>query len=433
MVWGLAGVVVIAVLAFAGVGLASASFTDAAGDNNEAPDVTSVTVSEPAAGMVTVSVAVRNYQSLPDSTWFNLWFDLDLDPETGDAGDEALARYLSNGSIELYRWDGEELMPREPTGMTADYSSGVLTLTLPKAALDDVASFGILAVASRGQQVEENEYTAADFAPDAGRSAYVGPGPLSFSDPSGDHPSAPDVRSVRVSDAKNGTISFTIATPNFTTLPRDALVLLLIDRDLKVSTGAGGADLLILYQAGEVQLGRWDQAQQQFLGGDSSPRVQARNANGVLTLLVHGSELGNPTRFDFGIGAAHLDADDVFDALDVAPENRLWRYTLVNTPAVHLLAGKTSGAPSRPVAGKRFTVTVPVRRSDTGRAISTGSATCKVRVAGRRVAATGRVASGSGRCAFLVPETASGKRVTGSIVVRSAGAAVTARFAFTVR
>jgi hypothetical protein len=32
-----------------------------------------------------------------------------------------------------------------------------------------------------------------------------------------------------------------------------------------------------------------------------------------------------------------------------------------------------------------------------------------------------------------VPETASGKRVTGSIVVRSAGAAVTARFAFTVR
>ena len=85
-------------LTFAGLGLAASSFSDAAGDNNEAPDVRSVTVAEMPAGTISVVVAVGNYESLPAESWFNLWFDLDSNASTGDDGDEALARYVSEGS-----------------------------------------------------------------------------------------------------------------------------------------------------------------------------------------------------------------------------------------------------------------------------------------------------------------------------------------------
>lgn len=433
MKWGVASALATAAFAFAGMGLASSSFSDESGDNNEAPDLTSVTVSEPATGMLSVSVAVDNFETLPTSSWINLWFDLDSNVTTGDAGDEALVRYSAEGKLEFFRWNGTELALRPSDGMTATFAASTLTFTAAKSAFDDASAFGILAVASRGQEVEANEYTAADFAPDSGRSSYVGPGPVAFADPNGDHPAAPDVRSVRVTDAKAGMISFAVTTPNFQTLPPEMLVLLLVDRDRKQSTGAGGADIMVLYQAGEVQIGRWDKVQQQFLADEASSRVLARNADGVLTFLVHRSVLGDPARFGFAIGAGHLDADGVFDALDIAPEKLFWQYRMVNKPALRLIAGKASGAPARPVAGKVFTITLPVSRSDTGRQITTGSVACNVRVAGQRVVAAGKVAAGKGRCSFRVPQAASRKRVSGSMVVHSGGKTVTAQFAFIVR
>jgi hypothetical protein len=438
MKWAVASALAAAVFALvgtiAGVALAAASFLDPVGDTNEAPDVTSVSISERPAGTLSISVAVRNFETLPRDSWINLWFDLDSNEATGDGGDEALVRYLFDGTVEFFHWNGDSLASAPPAGMTATYSAGVLTLEVTKTALDDAASFGILAVASREQQVEGEANIAADFAPDSGRSSYVGPGPVAFPDPEGDQPSAPDVTSVRVADAKNGTISFAISTPNFPTLPPEMLVLLLVDRDGKMSTGLAGADILVLYQDGEAQIGRWNRSEQQFLADDPPSRVRARNAGGVLTFLVHRSELDDPTRFRFAVGAGHVSPDDGdFDALDIAPESLFWQYTMTNKPAMRLVAGKTSGAPVRPVAGKTFAVTVPVTRSDTGRRIAAGSVTCSVTVGGQKVPATGRVGTGGARCAFRVPGSASGKRVTGSVLVRSGGKTVTARFAYSVR
>src|SRR3990172_1965357 len=148
---GVASVVAVAAFVFAGLGLAAASFTDAAGDNNEAPDVVSVTVSQSAEGVVNVAVAVDNFESLPANSWINLWFDLDSDPSTGDEGDEALVRYSSDGVLEYFLWNGAQLVAQPVTGMTAAYTAGVLSLATPVAALDNASSFGILAVASRGQ------------------------------------------------------------------------------------------------------------------------------------------------------------------------------------------------------------------------------------------------------------------------------------------
>ena len=430
---GLAAALALCALAFAGVGLAVNSFSDPAGDDNAAPDVTSVTVAEAPDGTLTLAVAVRNYPTLPADSWFNLWFDLDSNQDTGDAGDEALVRYLANGEMEFFLWDGSELVEGSTAGMSGRFEAGVLTVNVPKSALGTMPGFGILAVSARGQQLGEEELIASDYAPDRGRSAYVGPAQAAFPDPELDHDAAPDITSVRVSDAKDGWISFAITTPNYATLPGESVLVLSIDSDSRESTGDDGAEVLITSIGGEPVLERWDAAAQRWADDVAPTRVRTRNAGNVVTLDVHRSELGDVPRFGFAVIAADINtAADTVLAVDLAPDDlAFFRYTLANKPALRLLVGQTFGTPARPRAGKPFTVSLPVRRSDTNRPIAAGAVTCKVTADGKRVPAVGKVRFGRGQCSFVVPKTAA--VIRGSMSVRSGGTSVTARFSFQVR
>ena len=217
--WFVAVALAAAAFAFAGLAVAASSFPDAVGDNNEAPDLRSVTLSEETAGTISIAVAVGNYESLPADSWINVWFDLDSNPSTGYDGDEALIQYSSNGGLAFYRWDGSVLLSRAATGMTSSFASGVLTVTAPKEALDSATAFGILAIASRSQLVAGLKFIASDSAPDRGRSAYAGPAQMEFTDLADDHDSAPDITSAQVTDAKNGWISIALSTPNYAKLP----------------------------------------------------------------------------------------------------------------------------------------------------------------------------------------------------------------------
>jgi len=99
----------------------------------------------------------------------------------------------------------------------------------------------------------ETEFIAADFAPDRDRSTYIGPAAASFPDPGADQDAAPDITAVTVTDAKDGWISFAISTPNYATLPGEAVLLLSLDLDNKAATGDNGAEGLITAIGGEVQ------------------------------------------------------------------------------------------------------------------------------------------------------------------------------------
>ena len=428
-----AGLVTGSLVVFTAVALADASFSDTQGDNNAAPDVTSVTVSESADGTITITLTVANYQALPPSSWINVWFDLDSNQRTGDAGDEALVRYVSDGTIDFLLWDGSELVSRPPAGMTGRFEAGVLTVTVPKSALGSPASFGVLAVTSREQQLGEDELIASDYAPDQGRSAYVSPAQLVFLDPQGDEDAAPDITGVRVGDTKDGWISFAISTPNYATLPGDTVLLLGIDRDGRSSTGDDGAEVLVTNLGGEVILERWSAREREWIEDASPTRVRARNAGGVVTLDVHRSELDDVARFGFSLISADINtlAESVL-ALDFMPvDQSYFRYTLANKPPLRLIGGQTFGTPSSPRAGRPFTVKLPVRRSDTGRAIASGTVTCNVTAGGKRVPAVGKVRAGGGQCSLVVPETAA--LVRGSLTVHSGGKSVSARFSFRVR
>jgi len=353
----LAGALALGVLVCAAVAWGATTFTDGAGDDNAAPDVTSVAVSEAPDGMLTVALTAANYQALPANSWFNLWFDLDSNQQTGDVGDEALVRYLADGGLEFYLFNGSELVERPAAGMTGRFEAGVLTVTAPESLFGGLSAFGILAVGARGQTLGENQFVASDYAPDRGRSSFVGPALVSFPDPSADQDAAPDLTSVRVTDAKDGWISFAISTPNYATLPAESVLLIAIDRDNQASTGDSGADVLITTVAGEIRLERWDRQGSEWIADPLPTRVRVRNSGSVITIEIHGSELEDPLRFGFAVTTADLNVvADAVVGIDFAPDNgSFWRYALANKPALRLLAAPAVGAPGTPRAGKPFT------------------------------------------------------------------------------
>src|SRR5262245_328113 len=135
---GLVLVALPAALVCAAAALGAASLADPTGDNNAAPDVTAMTVTE-SAGLFTIAVTMANYESLPMEGWVNVWFDLDNNSQTGDSGDEALLQYFDDGGIVFYRWDGSNLVRRPTTGFTGSVSAGVVTLWLAGSAIDNVS------------------------------------------------------------------------------------------------------------------------------------------------------------------------------------------------------------------------------------------------------------------------------------------------------
>ncbi|HEU0246852.1 MAG TPA: hypothetical protein VFR38_07170 [Gaiellaceae bacterium] len=421
---------VLAALAFAG-----SSFSDPVGDNNSAPDVTALSLSESTDGILTVAVTVSNYQTLPLSSWVNVWFDLDLNRRTGDEGDEALVRFMDDGGILFFRWAGSELVRRPATGMAGSFTAGTLTLTVPKASLDNVPTFGVLGVGARGQDDGDGgELVAVDRAPNSGRARYVGPELLSITDPVGDHEAAPDIAEVEVSDTKAGMLSFVVSTPSHATLSPTTWVELDIDIDRRGRTGDGGVEAYVYFERGRVYAARWSREEQDFVQVRSSG-LRVRNAGGLVVFDVPRRFLDDVASFDYYLISGESDPSGDEDyALDLAPDgDAWWRYTLVNKAALRLIAGAPSGTPVKPRAGRLFKITVPVTRSDTARGIESGSAACAVRIGGQNVKAEGRVVSGKALCSILVPQGASGRVIRGSITIRSSGKSIATRFSFRVK
>lgn len=423
-----------ALLLVASAATGARGFSDPGGDTNAAPDLTSVEIAESQPGTIAIKLAVANYPTLPANSWVNLWFDVDASSSTGDdAGDEALVRYLSDGTTEVFTWNGAQYTTGSNVAVTASFASGTLTVTIPRANINAAGAFGLLAVGSHGQAVGDEELVASDFVPNSGRAPFTGPETTTFPDAAGDHDAAPDLTAVRVSDARNGWITFSITTPNYAVLPEESAIVISIDADNNPRTGEAGTDLQLALAAGEIQIERWDG--RRFLPDDLPTRARHRNSGNVVAIDIHVSELDSSPRFGFSLLSADVNtAIQGVVALDVAPDDlTFWRYTLANKPAFRLVASRSFATPAQPRAGKAFTVNLSVSRSDTKRPITSGSVTCRVLAAGKPVRATGRVVGGAGRCSFVVPAGAAGKPLRGTITVRTGGKSVAADFSYVVR
>jgi len=425
---GLAALVTASVFAAAALA-AGGSISDPANDNTGAVDISSVKISEPTAGRLQVSVSIGSAERLPAGSRVDLWFDLDNNLKTGDEGDEAFARYLANGKLSFSRWDSgkDELVTRPTTGMTATYESGTLTFDAPRAAFDDVPSFGLLVITRGIQEVDDEEAAAYDALPEIGRAPYTSPGPRTFQDRKDDVPRAPDLRSVTVSDAKDGVIRFKV-TSSDASLLNGSVVRVAIDRDLLGGDGpAGRAEVLLDYANGRLSLRRWDPEEEEWVDDTAPTRARAGVVGSSVVFEVHRSELDDVARFGVTVESWIEDDDEDVVAFDLAPGNGGSTYRLVHRPPLRLIAGELFGAPSRPVAGRPFVINLPLVRSDTARKLTKAKITCDVRADRRKVRATASIAGGVARCTLVVPRDA--LAVRGSMKVRSAGKSVTAWFA----
>jgi hypothetical protein len=432
--WGVAAAFAVAALGFSAIAGAASSFTDATGDNNAAPDVRSVGVVESPAGTLSVTVSVGNFATLPADSWFNVWFDLDSDQSTGDEGDEALVRYLSDGELQFYRWNGSQLVAQPTTALTSSFTAGVLSLGIPRAALDDAATFDLLTISSRSQSLGESALIASDYVPDRGRSAYAGTSVMTFPDLADDQDAAPDITALNVRDAANGWISFGVSTPSHRQLPADNAVSIRIDRDNRSGTGGSGAELVVTTAGGEFALERWNARAREWEIEDPPTRVRVRSADGVVTVEVHRSELENAPRFGFSVTTLDINAEaGSVLGFDLAPDGGgFYRYALTNKPALLLTPTRLFAIPAKPRADRPFVVALAVRRSDTDRGIPSGTVVCKARVKQTQVPGKGSVKGGAGRCAFAVPAGSSGSTLSGTMTVRSGGKSVTAKFSYRI-
>jgi hypothetical protein len=427
------------VLLFATTASAASSYTDSAGDANDAPDVTSVTVSDAAVSSVSVTVAIRNFQALPADARIVVRFDLDRNAGTGSSGAELVVQYGGDGALTASRWDGSQLVPFSSPGVAAAFSQGVLTVTLDRAELVSTTSFGVLAIASRTQTVGLVQVVSTDYAP-AGGGTWIGPGDMTFDDPSGDEDAAPDVTKVDVSDASDGFVVFRIATPNYPTLSPDKLYG--VDIDL-VGRPDSADEVFVTYLSsdGSIEIDR--EVNGNAMPADPPYRASARYADGVLTLSIHRSELDDAGAFKFSVVTADIvgrgepegpQRDGDIEALDIAPNGllsgKLFAYRLAHAPPVHLALGAPLGIPIRPAGGKRFAVGVVVRRSDTYGVVRAGSVACSIVAGGKRVRATGSFRRGRAQCSFVVPTGRRSVRIRGTISVRAAGASIRSTFTY---
>jgi hypothetical protein len=251
----------------------------------------------------------------------------------------------------------------------------------------------------------------------------LGAAEISYSDPAGDSGSAPDITTVTVSNTEAGVVTVRIAVP----LEPWSMVLMAIDSDRDPSTGDefGLEGMVAAVNAGGVVTAIAADEDGDELPGVSIP---ATFVDGVLEVSFPREAFSIDQGFAFGfISAQIVNGEPVLG--DLAPADpcmirdvrcsQLWVYELTGvapapppTPVVvKPVIGKPVAAPKQPIAGKRFTVRLPVTRSDDGTPLTKADVACTTKVAGKVVPHRHTFRNGTLKTSLSIPKTAKGKRL----------------------
>lgn len=253
----------------------------------------------------------------------------------------------------------------------------------------------------------------------------LGSANASYTDPIGDSRSAPDIRTVDVSNTETGVITFRVTaglTPD--TWIRATLAAaksgVEVGEPYYVGVAMGPAGSLSTFtyrvQAGPVNLGI---------------PVEASASADEVTFSFEASAFGIEEGFNFRMLSWHLvgalaDIDNFPDGPGV------FYYSMAKsapppspTPiSVKPVIGDAKTIPAQPRAGKPFTVVFPVTRSDTGTPLLTGTLTCTTKIAGKVIPHRHTLSAGKGRVTLTVPKTARGKRLAIAVKVQADKAAM---------
>ena len=154
----------------------SQTFTDSVGEDANAPDITSVAVSNDDAGNITFTVNISNRPALTPDMFLLIFLDTDRNAGTGDP-DGLGAEYviqLVPGAVDLFQWNGTDyvLAPAQ-TSLTFVYGSAGATIHVSAAELNKTKGFNFGTIAVSGVTVDAAgnpnfDNIHRDLAPDPG-------------------------------------------------------------------------------------------------------------------------------------------------------------------------------------------------------------------------------------------------------------------------
>jgi hypothetical protein len=253
--------------------------------------------------------------------------------------------------------------------------------------------------------------------------------PTTFTDPTGDSGTAPDITSVVVSNDAARTITFRINVDKLA-VPSDVRFLIAIDSDQNASTGESGTDYLLVGDLSDNTFGmaRWDGSQ--FVDMPATTVTASNDPTGI-TFTVNSSDLGGSTAFNFWTRA--LQGTNAGPGLmDDAPDSGSWSYQLGSSTPLVLTVGLAHI--SRAQAGRRVAAVITVARSDgTVADVTPNDVSCSARIGSQAVPVGSRFALGPvATCVWRLPARSRGKTVRASVTVTLDGATVTRTFAVRV-
>jgi hypothetical protein len=250
-----------------------------------------------------------------------------------------------------------------------------------------------------------------------------------LTDAGGDSGAAPDITDIDVgNDVVAGPIVVWITMPNRASLSGDDGVVLYLDSDRDPATGdSDGLEYAIEVLPGSVALYRWDGAE--FADADAPSLTAAFwKAEKALRISIHPNDVGGTRSFNFLVFAG------TGEEADYAPNGPpLWSYALSSSP-LRLGVLEFAVSPRTARAGKRLAAALAVGRNDTNEMLEQGKVTCTLRIGTKTVrAANAGFVEGIAVCAWNLPKSAKGQKVSGTISVTYGGATVKKAFSARVR
>jgi hypothetical protein len=166
----------------AAVAANSMDYQDSAGENPAAPDITTLTVSNTDAGLVSFRINVPNRATFSSDMLVALEIDTDNNANTGSPEGTEYAIEIFQGDAALFRWDGTNFTrrPGDPpfTSLLFSYQGGI-TIRMSTAELGNTKAFKFAAFVFSGIGVDpvtnalDFTNAVADAAPAVGAGLYA--------------------------------------------------------------------------------------------------------------------------------------------------------------------------------------------------------------------------------------------------------------------
>jgi hypothetical protein len=252
-----------------------------------------------------------------------------------------------------------------------------------------------------------------------GGSAFARATGQGFSDPGGDANGGPDIRRVAISDA-GGLLTVKLTVSKLKVVPGGAVQVAECWAGLDTDKD-GKTDYYLVVWADPAGVS-WAIQDSNEKNLKQTPTMSFFSSGNVYTFKFSSTDIGGTTDFGFFASSAVKDETGKWTDSDDAPDGGRWTYSLTS---VKPMIGAPSTSQAAPVAGKKFVMTFPVTRSDSGAKLNSGTLTSALTVGGVALKPVTEFRNGIAVLRFTVPAGAKGKLVAVRVGIDFAGRSTT--------